>query len=146
MPWWQVVLDAIALVVALLLIYGIGLVLRRRMLSRHGGTFELSVRVKTERPGHGWVLGVGRYSGEFLEWFRIFSLSPRPKRRWSRGQLEYASRRTPAGRESASLYADHIIVECHTPEGVVELALSSSSLMGLQSWLEAAPPGTAEHV
>ena len=41
-----------------------------------------------------------------------------------------------------SLYGDHVVVICSTPEGEVELAMSPSSLMGFQSWLEAAPPGT----
>lgn len=146
MPWWQWLLDAVAVLVALVLFYGVGLVVRRRALSRNGGTFELSVRMKTERSGHGWVLGLGRYSGEQLEWFRIFSLSPRPKRAWTRSELEYGWRRPPAGPESVSLYAGHVVVDCATADGSVELALSPSSLMGLQAWLEAAPPGTAEHV
>lgn len=146
MPWWQWLLDGVAVLVALVLLYGIGLVVRRRGLSRNGGTFELSVRTRSERAGHGWVLGLGRYSGERLEWFRIFSLSPRPKRTWFRSELEYASRRPPVGQESVSLYAGHVVVECSTADGTVELALSPSSLMGLQAWLEAAPPGTTEHV
>ena len=41
-----------------------------------------------------------------------------------------------------SLFADHVVVTCSTPDGEVELAMSPSSLMGFQSWLEAAPPGT----
>ena len=41
------------------------LVVRRRVLSRHGGTFELSHRVRPdEEPGRGWLLGLGRYSGD----------------------------------------------------------------------------------
>ena len=35
--------------------------------------------MRTEHPGRGWLLGLGRYSGDALEWFRIFSLSPRPR-------------------------------------------------------------------
>ncbi|MFW6775569.1 DUF2550 domain-containing protein [Nocardioides sp. CPCC 205120] len=146
MPWWQWLLDGLAVLVALLVLYGIGLVVRRRLLSRDGGTFELSVRLRTSNPGHGWVLGLGRYQGGRLEWFRIFSLSPRPKRVWGRSELQYVGRRAPVAGESSSLYADHVVVECTTPQGPVELALGSASLMGLQAWLEAAPPGTAEHI
>ena len=51
MPLWQVVLDAVAVVLALVLLYGIALVARRRLLSRNGGTFELSYRIRPERPG-----------------------------------------------------------------------------------------------
>ncbi|HSE08478.1 MAG TPA: DUF2550 family protein, partial [Nocardioidaceae bacterium] len=36
------------------------------------------LRVQRPRPvrqgRRGWVLGIGRYSGDALEWFRIFSL------------------------------------------------------------------------
>jgi hypothetical protein len=46
------------------------------------------------------------------------------------------------GAEQMSLYPDHLIISCTTPAGEVELAMSSASLMGFQSWLEAGPPGT----
>jgi hypothetical protein len=45
-----------------------------------------------------------------------------------------------------SLYPEHVVVRCLTPDGELELAMSASSLMGLQSWLEAGPPGTATTV
>ena len=146
MPLWQLLLDAAGAVLVLVLLYGICLVVRRRVLARHGGTFELSFRVRSERAGRGSLLGLGRYSGDSLEWFRIFSLSPRPKRVWRRGTLSYAGRREPVGTERMSLYPEHVVVQCRTPEGEVELAMSASSLMGLQAWLEAAPPGTATTV
>ena len=92
MPLWQLLLDAAGAVLVLVLLYGLALVVRRRVLSRHGGTFELSYRARAEHPGRGWLLGIGRYSGQSLEWFRIFSLSPRPKRVWARDLLEYAGR------------------------------------------------------
>ena len=146
MPLWQLLLDAAGAVLVLVLLYGLSLVVRRRLLSRHGGTFELSLRVRSERAGRGWLLGLGRYSGDSLEWFRIFSLSPRPKRAWLRDTLSYASQREPAGTERVSLYPDHVVVVCRTPDGALELAMSASSLTGLQAWLEAAPPGTATTV
>lgn len=146
MPLWQWLLDGVGVILGLVLLYGIALVVRRRVLARNGGTFELSVRVRDRHTGRGWLLGVGRYSGDYLEWFRIFSLSPRPKRRWRRATLEYETRRHPEGHEAVALYADHVVVECTTPEGPVSLAMSPSSLMGFQSWLEAAPPGTAGHI
>jgi hypothetical protein len=142
MPLWQVVLDAIAAVLALVLLYGVALVVRRRVLSRNGGTFELSYRVRTEKVGRGWLLGIGRYSGDRLEWFRIFSLWPRPKHSWRRSELSYTGQREPEGVERMSLFGDHVVVTCSSPRGDVELAMSPSSLMGFQAWLEAAPPGT----
>lgn len=142
MPAWQWLLDLVGIVLLLVLAYGIALVVRRRFLARKGGTFELSYRARSTKTGRGWLLGMGRYSGERLEWFRIFSLALRPKRVWRRGELEYAGRRETHGVEELSLYSDHVVVLCHTGHGPIELAMSPASLMGFQSWLEAMPPGT----
>ena len=143
MPVWQGLLDAAGVVLGLVRLYGLALIIRRRVPSRHGATFELSCRVRSERAGRGWLLGLGRYSGETLEWFRIFSLSPRPKRVWGRDELTYAGRRDPAGAEQMSLYPDHVVISCRSPKGDVELAMGPSSLMGFQSWLESGPPGSS---
>ncbi len=143
MDWWLWLLDVVGALLVLLLLYGLALVLRRRTLSRHGGTFELSHRVREDRSGRGWVLGLGRYAGEELEWFRVFSLRPRPSRVWARRSLVYLGRRdTQGSMEQMSLYADHVIVRCTTERGPLELAMSPSSLTGFQSWLESGPPGS----
>ena len=142
MPVWQWLLDSAGVLLGFVLLYGLGLVLRRRLLSRHGGTFELSYRVRSSHAGRGWLLGLGRYSGESLEWFRYFSLWPRPKRVLLRSRLVFTGRRTPEGVEQMSLYPDHVVISCNTSDGVVELAMSPASLMGFQSWLESGPPGT----
>ena len=141
MPLWQWLLDAAGVLLLLLLLWGLALVIRRRWISRHGGTFEFSVRVRSTKAGRGWVLGVGRYSGDILEWFRIFSLAPGPKLVFQRSDLEYVGRREPVGAEAYSLYSGHIIVECRMPSGLVEVAMSPRALTGFLAWLEAAPPG-----
>lgn len=143
MPAWQWALDSVGVVFGLLAVYGLALIVRRHLISRAGGTFELSFRARPERAGRGWVLGVGRYTGDTLEWWRIFSLSFRPKHSWRRSELGYAGRRQPDGGERMSLYADHVVVSCSSPEGSLELAMSPSSLTGFQAWLEAGPPGAA---
>ena len=145
MPFWEWSLESAAGVLLLVLLLGAALILRRRWLSRNGGTFELSYRARATTPGRGWLLGLGRYAGDRLEWFRIFSLSPRPKRVWARQSLTYAGRREPEGVEQLSLYPGHVVIRCETPGGTVELALGVSSLTGFQSWLEAGPPG-AQHL
>lgn len=141
MPLWQWFADSIGVILLLVVVYGVALVVRRRVLSRNGGTFELSHRARSAQTGRGWVLGLGRYSGETLEWFRIFSLSPRPRRSWSRNRLVYGGRRDAEGAEQMSLYAGHVIVSVESEAGSIEFAMSASSLMGFQSWLEATPPG-----
>lgn len=142
MAWWQWVVDVLGVLLVLVVAYGLALVVRRRVLARHGGTFELSHRVPHSREGRGWVLGLGRYTGETLEWFRVFSLSTRPKRAWARDALSYDGRRDPEGTERLSLYPDHLVIRCRGAAGEVELAMSPESLTGFQSWLEARPPGT----
>lgn len=141
MPLWQWLLDAAGAVLVLVLLYGLALVVRRRVIARDGGTFELSHRIRTSHPGRGWLLGVGRYSEERLEWFRIFSLSPRPKRAWVRDELTYVGRREPEGAEQVSLFPDHVVISCRAASGDIELAMSPATLTGFQAWLEARPPG-----
>ncbi len=142
MAWWQWLIDAAGVLLLLVVLFGLALVVRRRVITRHGGTFELSHRVRPHGDGRGWALGVGRYSHEHLEWFRVFSLAPRPKRTWARESLTYDGSRTPMGAEQMSLYPDHVVITCLSPAGPVELAMGQASLTGFQSWLEAKPPGT----
>jgi hypothetical protein len=141
MRGWQLLLDSAGIVLLLFIGYGLLLVVRRRVLARHGGTFELSVRVRSSQAGRGWVLGLGRYRDDELEWFRIFSPSPRPRRTWWRAQLRITGQRDATGAESFALYGGHVVVECSTASGPVELAMSRSALTGFSSWLEAGPPG-----
>ncbi len=141
MPLWQWVADSIGGVLLLVLLYGVCLVLRRRWIARDGGTFELSHRVRSDRAGRGWVLGVGRYSGDLLEFFRIFSVAPRPRVVLRRCELVYEGKRDPYGAESHSLYAGHVIITCRDEHGEFEMAMAPGALTGFLAWLEAAPPG-----
>ena len=151
MPWWQWAADAVGVTLLLLLLWCLGLLLRRRWLSRRRGTFELSLRARPAggprgRVTGGWVLGLGRYSGNDLQFYRIFSLSPRPLQVLRRDQLEYAGQRPPTRGESQLLYSGHVIIACVDGDGAVELALSPEALTGFVAWLEAAPPGRTTRV
>jgi hypothetical protein len=149
MPLWQWAADSVGAVLLLILLYGVCLVLRRRWVARSGDAFELSLRVRSDAlregrgpgPGRGWVLGLGRYSGEALEFFRIFSLALRPMRVLDRAGIVYDGQRDPEPAEVHSLYVDHVVVLCHDPAGPFELAMTASAVTGFLSWLEAAPPG-----
>ena len=141
MPFWQWLLDSAGVLLLLVLLYGLVLVSRRRWISRRGGTFEFSIRVRSNKAGRGWILGVGRYSGETIQWFRIFSLAFRPKLTYQRSELEYVARRDPMGAEAYSLYSGHVIVSCDSPSGLLEVAMSPEALTGFLAWLEAGPPG-----
>src|SRR5215212_5708683 len=146
MPVWQWLLDVAGVALGIIFLYGIALIVRRRVLARHGGTFELSHRVRTDKSGRGWVLGLGRYTPTSLEWFRIFSLRPRPHQVWRRADLVYLDRREAGGVEQLSLYPDHVVIRCTYESADLELALGQEALMGFQSWLEPAPPSAAQHL
>lgn len=143
MAGWEWIADVVVTLLILAALCFCWLLVRRRWISRHGGTFDLSVRVRPDKAGRGWVLGVGRYAGDQLEWFRVFSVFPRPAREWSRLTLAYEGRREAEGSESYVLYDRHVIARCLTDGGPIEFALDPSALMGLLTWLEAAPPGRA---
>ncbi len=130
----------IALVLLIVLPFG-AIVVRRRLLSKDGGAIELSLRLKPRSQGRGWVLGVGRFVGDDLQWFRVFSLALRPRRTLSRRDLEVRSRRVPRGSESLSLLKGAEVVELRSTLGVVEVALDRSAMTGFLAWLEARPPG-----
>lgn len=146
MPWWADILDLLGLLAAVMLAVFAFLFIRRRVLSRKGGTFECSVRMRippksTSSGARGWQLGLGRYNGAKLEWFRVFSFLPRPREVFDRS-LEVVSRRKPHGAEAFSLYAGHIVLAVRLDTGrMIEIAMSERALTAFLAWTEAAPPG-----
>ena len=135
------VLDGLAVVVAAALVGLALLVVRRRLLTRQGGTFDCSLRLHEGAHGKGWALGIGRYSGEALEWYRVFSYSARPRRVVGRRHLRVLERREPRGAEAFSLLSGAVVVRCHDGSRPVEFAMSPDALTGFLSWAESAPPG-----
>ncbi|MGW0708872.1 DUF2550 domain-containing protein [Streptomyces sp. NPDC002643] len=141
--------SAIALVVVGLFVFG----LRRRLIQRSGGTFDCSLRwnapekpEKGDENGKGWGYGVARYNGDRIEWYRVFSYSPRPRRVLERSAIEVAGRRTPEGEEELALLSDAVILACLHRGSRLELAMSEDALTGFLAWLEAAPPGQRVNV
>jgi hypothetical protein len=146
MAWWQDLLEVLGLLAVLAALTLAFLFVRRRVLSRSGGTFECSVRLQVPTKvtaagsSRGWTLGLARYSDSHLEWFRIFSFSVRPKYTFPRA-LTVLSRRKPHGAEAFSLYGGHVVVAARLDSGqIIELAMSDSALTGFLAWTEAAPP------
>jgi hypothetical protein len=132
-----IVLSVLLLAVAPLLT----IALRRRALQRGGGTIELSLLLKPAQPGAGWVLGIGRFEGDCLEWYRVFSLAPRPRRTLSRRHLTVCAQRPPQGAERHALLAGAVVMECREGREAVSLAMDPSAVTGFLAWLEARPPG-----
>ena len=119
----------------------LGVFVRRRLLQRRGGTIELSLRLKPEARGRGWVLGIGRFVEDDLQWYRVFSLSMRPRRTFSRRGLQVLERRPPRGPETYALLHGALVMECVTPSGPVQLGMDPDAVTGFLAWLEARPPG-----
>ena len=143
-------LVAVEIVAALLLLPGallFAVALRRRLLQRSGGTIELSLRYPGAAASGGWVIGVGRFDrGGELRWYRVFSLSVRPRRVLLRRELEVLGRREPTSGESRALHRGAVVLECRLtgasdPGAGVELALDSTAVTGFLAWLESRPPG-----
>lgn len=127
----------IALIVVTFLLSA--LFIRRSIIARGGGTIELSVRLSTLVPGRGWAVGVARFSGDELRWYRLFSLSFRPRKVLSRRSLRVELRRAPDERERLVLPGDWTIIRCVGQHGTSEIAMAMRTLSGFLSWVEAAP-------
>ncbi len=138
-------------VVALLLVAGLvlaGFTARRRLISSWGGTFDCSLRARRAARTQDWMLGIARYDGSALEWYRLFSFSLRPRVRVARRALEVVGRRDPDRAELPVLQPGVVVVECREldRDRDVDLAMTGSALTGFLAWLEAAPPGQGTNV
>lgn len=127
-------------VLSLFVAFGV-LILRRALMARVSGTIKLSLRVSTMVDGRGWSAGFGRFVGDELRWYRMFSFALRPKRVLSRRGLAVESRRSPQGQERFALPHDWVILRCTSHHAPVEIAMAESTVTGFSSWLEAALPG-----
>jgi hypothetical protein len=135
------VIAAVAVVIGIVALGLALLAVRRRVLLRPAGAIDMSLRTRFGRIGGGWALGVGRYAGDDLLWYRLFALTVKPSRSLSRAGLEVLGRRLPTGAESWAVQAGAVIVECRDETGPVQVAMSSGAVTGFLSWLESAPPG-----
>ncbi|MGH3115853.1 MAG: DUF2550 domain-containing protein [Gaiellales bacterium] len=163
-----------ALLLALAGLFAFGV--RRRLIQRSGGTFDCNLRWNAPVPapaptadspgsaesppasgenpaavpdhanGKGWAYGIARYNGDQIEWFRVFSYAPRPRRFLQRDGIEVLQRRLPEGEEELALLSDAVVLACSLGGTRVELAMSEDALTGFLAWLEAAPPGQRVNV
>ncbi|MGG5171649.1 DUF2550 domain-containing protein [Pseudarthrobacter sp. J1738] len=133
--------DSSTAFIALAVIFGMLIVLlclfgaRRFSLRRALGTVDASIRP----AGGRWRMGVCRYQDTELEWFRLFSLSPRPKMSFQRSSLELLGRREPTEAEQGSIQPDVVVVELNYQGAGLFLAMDFDAYTGLSSWLEAGP-------
>lgn len=145
------VIDAATAVLVLLALLLAAIVVRRIILQRDGGTIPCSLRLSSQRGGsHSWTHGFCRFGVSELQWFRLFSLSPRPRREFTRNRLKIRGRREPHGAEIIAVPPGAVVLECdlRTYRGGtrnVEIAIPAAALTGFLAWLESSPPGSYMH-
>ncbi|MDO5534025.1 MAG: DUF2550 domain-containing protein [Propionibacteriaceae bacterium] len=135
--WWSWTALAVGLLVVCALAPVVGLIIRRRWLSGRGRVFACSLRV----PPGGWVLGLARFRDEDLEWYRVFSLSLRPKHVFHRNGTQVVRVRQPDAAEASELYDGHVVTELGGDHAGWLLAMARPDLTAFSSWTEAGAPG-----
>jgi Protein of unknown function (DUF2550) len=105
---------------------------RLRVLSGRVGSF-----VCAARPAAGsWSAGIAHYGAGRIDWWRSWSLAPRPSRSWFRDELQVVQRASLA----RSGDQDLVLVRCRYHGKEFDLTMSADACAGLTAWLEAAPP------
>lgn len=138
---WSTLLPWIGLVLLLCVVIPlIWLYARRVWLARFGGLFACELNFGA--PGAArWVLGVARYSGEYLEWFRAIALGLKPRHTFRRSAT---TARGAGSSTDPERLGGLCLVRLESADGgppqVWELAMDVDSATGLLAWLEAAPP------
>jgi hypothetical protein len=133
-----VVVAVVVLAAAVVVAFAV----RRRSLTRARGAFDCSVRV----AGGSWTQGVARFGSSRVEWWKVFSLSPRPGCTWRREDLTVIERRLAAGADVGGLLPEAVLVRCDHGGTELDLAMSREAYTGFASWLESAPPGPRSSV
>jgi hypothetical protein len=126
------VLGAVLLVLVVAIALGAS---RLRVLSSRVGSFVCAARPVQPSAGS-WTAGIAHYGVGRIDWWRSWSLAPRPARSWCRDELVVVARArvAPAGGQ------DLVLVRCRYQGTDFELTMSPDASAGLTAWLEAAPP------
>jgi hypothetical protein len=129
------VLEVFGICIVALLAFLFLIFFRARLFMLGGGTIRLQVRVSTMVPGRGWSTGIGRFHGDELRFYRMFSLAVRPKRVLDRGDLTVEERREPEGPERLTMPGRWIVLRLSTHGDQLDIAMTESTVTGFLSWL-----------
>ena len=132
-------LDDVGIALLVVSLISIALIVRRFVLRRGGAVLDLCVRPRGAKSH--WVLGLARYSGETIEWFRVLGFSGRPSRTFRRDNITVVGRRTPSHGEATNFVQGAVVLECLDAGRRLDLALPATAMTGFQAWLEAHTPG-----
>jgi Protein of unknown function (DUF2550) len=127
-------LAVLAAVVLTLLVTAVLGVSRLQVLSGRIGSFECAARAVGD-PAGAWTAGIAHYGAGRIDWWRAWSLAPRPRRTWCRSDLHVMSRSPVVGAGG-----DALVVRCRDGDEEFELTMTADAFAGLTAWLEAAPP------
>lgn len=130
------IIEVAVIVLALVAIGTLGLGgSRLRTLSGRVGSFVCGARL-VQPPGGAAVQGIAQYGAGRLDWWRSWSLDPRPAHSWQRTKL------VVTGHERLAVPGrpDLFLVRCQHLGVDFELTMSPEAFAGLTSWLESAPP------
>ena len=134
--------ELVGVILLLAVVVVVTALLVRRIQLLRGGGVDVSLRRRPDRrDGAGWHLGVGRYRGDELAWFRLTSLWPGPTVVVDRTVLEIVDRRAPTQAEEVAVPAAGVVLRCRPPARTLELGMGPGVLTGFLAWLEATPPG-----
>ncbi|MEP7764071.1 DUF2550 domain-containing protein [Sanguibacter sp. 25GB23B1] len=109
---------------------------RLRAVSGQPGSFESAWRGAGLDVCTGWQAGFAVYQDDRLDWWRSWSLRPRPQRQWLREELAVISRSEITDPEAPDLW----LVRCRCDDATFDLTMSDGAYAGFSSWLESAPP------
>jgi hypothetical protein len=141
------VVVVIAVGVAVLLLGTVVLVMTRlHALNRRVGSFECGVRLVEAGAGDGatgprpWSTGIAQYGVGRLDWWRVWSLAPRPVWSWRRADLVVLGRHPMEAVGRPDVFA----VRCVHRGVEFELSMSPDAYAGMMSWLESVPPRSGD--
>ncbi|PID55324.1 MAG: hypothetical protein CSA58_03115 [Micrococcales bacterium] len=118
----------------------VAFLLRRLWLVRMSSSFPCSLRSHGPGGRQRWSAGVARYRATHLDWYRVFSLSPRPTHRFRRSNLYIIHQRAPAGGEGIAVLPFSVVVDLGYRGEQFEVSMGRQSYTGFSAWIEAAPP------
>ncbi|HFG8933728.1 TPA: DUF2550 domain-containing protein [Corynebacterium striatum] len=118
---------------------------RRFFMLRERGTSVL-LRSLPAKDSHTWRHGVMRYNGEYVEYFKLRSVSLQADLRFNRLDVELIGTRPLDDDEAAFMSEGQSVLHFSLGGQEYEIASDSHGIMGLTAWIEAAPSKRQERL
>lgn len=132
------VLQGLLFVLILIILAVIILAAVRFFTLRSRGTTVL-LRVLPAKDSHSWRHGLVRYSGEYMEYFKLRSVLPRANMRFNRLDITLNGIRSLDDDEASFMPASDQVMGISVHGKDYEIASDAHGIMALNAWVEAAP-------